>query len=69
MVQWVKDPTAAVWVAAVGIASIPGPAEWVKGSSVAAAALRHRSQLHLEFSLWCGNFHMLQVWPLKKKIG
>ena len=33
-IQWVKNLTAAAWVAEAG--SIPGPLQWVKGSSVAA---------------------------------
>ena len=40
MVQWVKNPTSEAWVAARGMGSIPNPMQWVKGSSVAAAAVQ-----------------------------
>ena len=35
MVQWVKNLTAAVWIAGTG--SIPGPVQWDKGSGIAKA--------------------------------
>ena len=28
--QWVKNPTAAIWVTVDATGSIPGPAQWVK---------------------------------------
>ena len=44
MVQWVENPTAVVWVAAEGRLLIPGTAQGVRGSSVAAAAVWIQSQ-------------------------
>ena len=38
---------------------IPGLAHWVKDPTL--------PQLWLRFKLWPRNFHMLWVWPLKKK--
>ena len=52
MAQWVKNPTASVWVTVGLTGLIPGPAQWVKGSR------QHRSQLQLRFSPWLGNVHM-----------
>ena len=60
MVQLVKNLTAAAWAAAE--AWVPYPA-WCSGLN----DLWHRSQLQLRFSPWPGNFHILWVWPLKKK--
>ena len=37
MVQWIKIPKGVAWVTAE-VGSIPGPAQWLKGSGVAAAA-------------------------------
>ena len=49
------------------VVSIPGwaQAQWIKGTGIAAIAAK--SQLHLGFNPWPGNFHMLQVLPLKKQ--
>ena len=52
--QWVKNPTAAAWVAAE-VGSFPSPAQRLEGSGVAAAAARIRS---LAWEL-----HMPQVGP------
>ena len=43
VVQWVKNLTAAVWVTAEVQGLLSGPARWVKGSGVAAAAARIQS--------------------------
>ena len=37
MAQWVENPTAAAQIAVEVQVCTPGPAQWVKGSSVAAA--------------------------------
>lgn len=47
----IKNPTEVAW--------IPGPAQWVKGSSVAAAAAQIQSPP--------GNFHMRQAQPPKNQ--
>jgi len=38
MVQWVKNPIAVAWVATEVQVRSPSLVQWVKGSSVAAAA-------------------------------
>ena len=40
--------------------------QWVK--ALALLQLWHRLQLQLTFDPWPRNFHILQVWPTKKKI-
>ena len=59
VMQWIKNLIAAVWVAAE--AQVQSSA-WHRG--LKDLALPH---LWLGFSLWPGNFHTLQVQPLKKK--
>ena len=62
MAQWVKNPAAAAQVA-VEVWLPSGLAQQVRGSGLATAP-----QLRLGFSPWPGNFHMLGVWALKKKV-
>ena len=58
VVQWVKNPTtAAQFAAAVWVQSLAGH------SGLEDPAWLH---LWLGFNPWPGNFHMLQMWPLKK---
>ena len=40
MAQWVKNSTALAWVGCRGVGSIPGLVKQVKGSDVAAAAVK-----------------------------
>ena len=60
MAQWVKNPTAAAWVAE----EMQLRFQWVKGSCL--LQLRQRLQLWFRFSSWPGNFHMPWVWSFKK---
>ena len=46
MVQWVKTPTAAAQVRSAD--SIPGPAQWVKGSGVAAVAVQIKAEAQIQ---------------------
>ena len=57
MVQWVNNPACLYG----GTGLIPGPVQWLKDLALL--------QLWLRFSLWPGNFHLLWVWPKKKKNG
>ena len=41
--QWVKHPTAAAQICCRAMGVIPGPAQWVKGSRVATAAVQIQS--------------------------
>ena len=62
------------------IQRVPTVAQWVKNPTAAAAEVQVQSlvlcsglkdlalpQLGLRFSPWLGSFHMLRMWPLKKK--
>ena len=59
MAQWVKNLTAVAQV----------PVEVRVQSTAQCSGLNDLAQLHLQlgFNPWPGNFHMPQVWPLKKK--
>ena len=62
--QWVKNPTAVVWVAETQVRS----PTWSSGlKDLALPQLQCRLQLQLRFIPEAGNFHMLRAWPLKKK--
>ena len=66
MVQWVKNLTAAVWVTVkVWVQSL---ARHSGLKDQVLLQLQCRLQLRLGFNLWPGNFHMLWVWLLKKKV-
>ena len=45
---------------------VPAVSQWVK--DLALLQLWCRSKLQLKFSPWPGNFHILKVWPKKKKL-
>ena len=65
-----RVPTVGQWVNIQhclwgGSGSTPGLVQWVK--DLVLLQLWRRSQLGLGFDPWPGNFHMLQVWPGKKK--
>jgi len=55
VMQWVNDPTCLCG----GPSLISGQVQWVKDLALL--------QLQLRFDLWPRNFHMLWVWPKKKK--
>lgn len=59
MAPWVKNPTSATLVTA----EVQVPSRH-RSSELKDGAL---PQLQLGFSHWLGNFHILQLWPLKKK--
>ena len=59
MVQWVRNPTAAAWVAAEVWVLSPAQHNGLQDLVVL--------QLWLRFSPWPGNFQMLWVWPFRKK--
>ena len=65
MAQWIKNPTAAARVAAV--ARVPSLAQQSGLKDPVLPLLQHRSQLWIGFNRCPGNFHVLWVWPLKKK--
>ena len=60
--QWAKNPTAVIWVAAE--VQVWSPAHCSGLKDLVLLQLQHRSQL---FNHWPRNFHILRVWPLKKK--
>ena len=65
--QQVKNPTAVAQVAVE--AWVQSPA-WCSGlNDPVLLQLRHRLQFHLGFSPLPGNFHLMWVWPLKKKFA
>ena len=64
MTQWVRNLTSSSQIAVGGVGLIPSPAQWVKGCGI---AMRCRLQLQLGFNLQSRKFHMLWVWPLKKR--
>ena len=65
MAPWVKILTTVVQaIASVQVRSLA----WHSGlKDPALPQLWHKSQLQLRFNPWPGNFHLLQVWLLKKK--
>ena len=63
--QWVKNPTAVVWVSAE--AWVPSPARQSVLRDSVLWQLWCKSQLQLRFNPWPRNFHILHIWPLKKK--
>ena len=60
MVQWVKNLTAAAWVAAV--MPVPSPAQHTGLKDLALLELWRKSQLQVGFNPWPRNF-MPQVQP------
>ena len=65
MAQWVKNLTAAAWVATEMQVPSLALSSWLKDLEL--LQLWHRLHLLLGFSPWPGNFHMLKVQSLKKK--
>ena len=41
MAQWVKNPTAVVWVTMEvgGVGSVPGPVQWLRASGIATVGV------------------------------
>ena len=63
--QWVKNSTAAAWVAVEVWVQSPA---WHSGlKDPVLWQLWLWSQVWLKFNPWPGNFHMLWVWPEKKQ--
>ena len=50
--QWVKNLTAATWVAVEGTGSISGPAQWVKGSGIATAVAQVEAEAWTQSLAW-----------------
>ena len=61
-VTFLKDPHFTLKIHIQGVSTM---AQWNKNPAL--PRLRCRWQLQLGFGPWPGNFHMLQVQPLKKK--
>ena len=57
MAQWVKNSTAAAWVAAEVQVSFLAQAQWVKVSSVAQLWLGSQLDLSLGTAICCGYSH------------
>ena len=65
MAKWVKNMTAVAGVAAEARAQSPAQHSGIK--NLALPQSQHRSQMKFRFGPWPSKFHVLQVWPLKKK--
>ena len=63
MVQWVRNLTAVASGHCRGTGLIPDLAQWLKGSSIAAAAAWVAAVVQVQSLAW--NFHMPWVGPLK----
>ena len=66
MAQQVKNLTSATWVNlghSRGADLIPGPSQWVKGSSSITTAVAQVAAMARIQTLAPGSFHMLWLWP------